>query len=261
MLWLDRLVAGVLAPLAVWVLASGLDDLFLDLSAIYFGLTRSWRGQRGCSPAPAASLPEKSIALLIPAWHESGVIEQMLEHNIAAIRYCNYEIFVGVYPNDVPTLSRVLAVEKAHPRVHYVVCPHDGPTSKADCLDWIHRGVLRFEEERQSCFDIFLQHDAEDLIHPDSLGRVNAYCDRYDMVQVPVLPLPTPWWEFTHGTYCDEFAQTHLKELHVRVALGGFLPSAGVGTAYRRRALDRLAWNNGDQLFDPANLTEDYRMG
>src|SRR5262249_32971139 len=69
------------------------------------------------------------------------------------------------------------------------------------------------------------------------------------------------WWEFTHGTYCDEFAQSHLKELHVRVALGGFLPSAGVGTAYRRRALDRLAWNNGGQPFDPTSLTEDYRTG
>ncbi len=39
------------------------------------------------------------------------------------------------------------------------------------------------------------------------------------------------------------------------------MPSAGVGTAYRRRALDRLAWNNGNQLFDPSSLTEDYRMG
>ncbi len=301
--WLDRLAAGMLAPLAVWVLLSGLDDLFLDLCAIWFSMARRRRGRLApvpgdesvpapplalpslppsplagtlpsllsglpTSPRPSAlpspppdPLPEKRIALLIPAWREDAVIERMLDHNLAAIRYSSYEVFVGVYPNDHATLGRVMACEKKHPRLHLVVCPRDGPTYKADCLNWVYQGVLAHEEKSGSRFDIVLHHDAEDLIHPRSLQWINRYAERYDMVQVPVLPLPTPWWEFTHGVYCEEFSRSHLRELQVRTALGGFLPSCGVGTAYRRAALDRLAWNNGDQLFHPDTLTEDYRIG
>ena len=269
MLWLDRLVAGMLAPLAVWVLASGLDDLFLDLCYVYFRLADRWR-RRGRIPAPEdrqrslenyATLPENKIALLIPAWREASVIEQMLEHNIAAIRYSDYEIFVGVYPNDIPTLARVLACREKYPRLHHVMCPHDGPTSKADCLNWLYQGALLHEENKHCHFQIILHHDAEDLIHPEALIWANHFCQRYDMVQVPVLPLSTPWWEFTHGTYCDEFAESQLKYLPVRQRLGGFVPSCGVGTAYRRRALDRLAWNSANLLFQQDSLTEDYHIG
>lgn len=264
MLLLDRLCAGMLVPLAMWVLASGLDDLFLDICWVWFRLRgRFKRGQPTCagSTAEAAGLPEKRIALLIPAWHEAEVIQQMLEQNIAGIQYSNYEVFVGVYPNDLPTLSRVLAAEKSHGRIHHAVCPHDGPTSKADCLNAIYQAMLAWEEESGCRFDVILHHDAEDVIHPESLRWINAASERCDMVQVPVLPLATPWWEITHGTYCDDFAQSHLKDLHTRVALGGFLPSCGVGTAYRRRSADRLAWNNGGTLFRPESLTEDYLIG
>src|SRR5262249_48846224 len=149
--------------------------------------------------------PEKAIALLIPTWREEAVIEQMLDHNLAAIRYATYEVFVGAYPNDLSTLRRLRAVEARHLRVHVVLCPHDGPTSKADCLNWVYQGLLLWEEQHGRRFDILLHHDAEDLIHPASLAAINRYTDQYDMVQVPVLPLPTPWREFTHGLYCDEF--------------------------------------------------------
>jgi adsorption protein B len=254
--WADRLVAGMLVPLAMWVLASGLDDVFLDLAYFYFRLRRRWRD----AGAPACP-QEKKIALLIPAWREEAVIERMLDHNLAAIQYRNYEVFVGAYPNDLPTLSRLRASELKHSQVHVVQCPHDGPTSKADCLNWVYQGMLLYEETHRCRFEVLVHHDAEDLIHPQALTRINQYTEAYDMVQVPVLPLATPWRELTHGVYCDEFAQSHGSDLHTRVWLGGFLPSCGVGTAYRRTVLDRLAWNNADRLFQPDLLTEDYLMG
>ena len=266
--WLDRLVAGLLAPLAMWVLASGLDDLFLDLCATYFGVSRWWR-RRGRGLVrdgegviwPDHRPVERSIALFIPAWREDAVIEKMLDHNIAAISYSNYQIFLGVYPNDMRTLSRVRASEAKYTRVHHVLCPHDGPTSKADCLNWVYRGMLCYEEQNGCRFEIVLHHDAEDVIHPKSLAWISRYGQHYQMVQMPVLPLPTPWWELTHGTYCDDFAQSSLRDLQVRQRLGGFLPSCGVGTAYQRGALDRLAWNNGGDPFRAKSLTEDYEVG
>ena len=47
----------------------------------------------------------------------------------------------------------------------------------------------------------------------------------------------------------------------VRPLLGGFVPSAGVGTGYRRDALEKLAEASANRLFEPEALTEDYENG
>src|SRR5262245_19022339 len=65
----------------------------------------------------------------------------------------------------------------------------------------------------------------------------------------------------THGIYCDEFAENHTRDMTIRPMLGGFVPSAGVGTAYRREAIDRLASERGNRVFEPEALTEDYVHG
>ena len=67
--------------------------------------------------------------------------------------------------------------------------------------------------------------------------------------------------EWTHGLYCDEFAEYQRKDIPVRQHLGGFLPSNGVGTGFDRDALERLAAERNGRPFDPACLTEDYETG
>ncbi len=259
---LDRLAAEVLAPLAVWVFASSLDDFLLDLFFLYFWRRSCFR-RRGEAVrlSPAGPEIQPAIAILVPCWAEQAVIEKMIEHNLAAIEYENYEIWLGVYPNDIATQAKAASCCARFPRVRYVVCPHDGPTTKADCLNWIYQGLRREKERSGRRYDIILQHDAEDLIHPRSLHVVREQCAHYQMVQVPVFPLKTPLSQATHATYCDLFAEAHVKDLWIRSMLGGFLPSAGVGTAYRRDALERLEAAKGGVLFDPRSLTEDYVMG
>ena len=110
-------------------------------------------------------------------------------------------------------------------------------------------------------FDIIMTHDAEDIIHPDSLRWINYFAEKYDMVQIPVLALPTPMRELTHGVYCDEFAEFQMKDLRARQVLGGFIPSCGVGTGFKREALERLAAAHSNRIFEPVCLTEDYENG
>src|ERR1051325_249387 len=111
---------------------------------------------------------------------------------------------------------------------------------------------------RRVRYEVIITHDAEDLIHPDSLRLISWFSSEFDMVQIPVLALPTPYSELTHGIYCDEFAEYQLKDIPVRQFLGGFLPSNGVGTGFVRTALDRLAESRDGRIFDPDCLTEDY---
>lgn len=81
------------------------------------------------------------------------------------------------------------------------------------------------------------------------------------MVQIPVFSMEVPWNYFTAGTYCDEFAEHHIKNLAVREKLNGFIPSAGVGTAFSREALDTIAENKQNMIFNTDSLTEDYEIG
>jgi adsorption protein B len=267
--WLDRLAAEILAPLAVWVFASGLDDLFLDLAYFFLRIQARLRRRRDAAAgAPSAGgvvagppRDEPRIAVLVPCWQEAAVIEDMLDTNLTAIEYHNYEVWLGVYPNDPATIERVAAAQERFPRIRYAVCPRPGPTTKADCLNAIYESLRAHETATGRRYEIIVQHDAEDLIHPRSLAEISACCRRFDMVQVPVFALRTPLHWFTHGTYCDEFAEFHLKELYVRARLGGFVPSAGVGTAYRREALEKLSAAKGGRLFETESLTEDYVMG
>lgn len=250
-------MAACLVPLAAWILLSGLDDLFISIALLLAGRKRF--------PWPAAAeldgTPERRIAILVPLWHEDGVIERMLERNLAAIRYRNYDIFAGVYPNDEPTVDAVYQAARRHPRLHLAMCSRKGPTSKGDCLNHAYRRMNEYEAAHGFRFEIVMMHDAEDLIHPESLRLVNHFSREYEMVQIPVLPLAMGWEEFTHGNYCDEFAETQSKDIPVRRRLGGFLPSSGVGTGFDREVLGRLGRERGGAVFNPASLTEDYEAG
>ena len=71
----------------------------------------------------------------------------MLESTCTRLDYINYDIFVGTYPNDEPTQMEVARAAFDRPRIHRVVCPNDGPTSKADCLNWIVEAIKLKEQE------------------------------------------------------------------------------------------------------------------
>lgn len=45
-------------------------------------------------------LDEKSLAIMVSAWNETGVIGNMVELAAITFDYENYYIFVGIYFND-----------------------------------------------------------------------------------------------------------------------------------------------------------------
>ena len=108
-------------------------------------------------------------------------------------------------------------------------------------------------------------HDAEDVVAHGELAVFDTLIERFDLVQLPVLPLvqeASGWLgRLVSGHYCDEFAEAHAKLVVVREALGAAIPSAGVGCAIAREALQRVADAGGGLPFDAASLTEDYELG
>jgi adsorption protein B len=261
--WID-ILRWVLAVTAVCFLISGLDDLFVDIYYYVRQLYRRVFVAGKYTPLTEEDLrkpEEKLIAIMVPAWLEHAVIARMLEHTLRTLDYNNYEIFVGTYPNDEATMMAVASIQEQNPRVHRIVCPHEGPTNKADCLNWVMEGIRVYEKTASKKFEIFVMHDSEDIVHPLTLKLMNYLIPRIDMVQLPVTPLEVPWNSFTAGTYLDEFAEFHGKDLLVRERVARMIPSAGVGTGFSRQALDELASKTHNQLFNVETLTEDYDIG
>jgi len=207
------------------------------------------------------SVEEKKIALIIPAWQEAGVIRNMLLNTINTVDYKNYFIFVGVYPNDPDTQAEVDQVREVYPQVIKVVNSRPGPTTKADCLNEIYRGLRYFEKETGMKFEIIVLSDSEDVHHPLSFKLFNYLMPRFEMIQIPIIPLEMPWNNFVGGVYMDEFAEMHLKELLVREKIAKVLPSAGTSTAFWRESLSRLEEKSAGKIFNPKSLTEDYEIG
>src|SRR5436305_2993308 len=103
-----------LACLAGWILLSGLDDLFVAI----VGLAVRRRPFPSPDDRVLDAAPERRIAIFVPLWQEHRVIGAMLERNLAALHYKNYDLFAGVYCNDRLTARAVAAVAARDSRVH-----------------------------------------------------------------------------------------------------------------------------------------------
>ncbi|MFM8716947.1 MAG: glycosyltransferase, partial [Spartobacteria bacterium] len=173
------------------------------------------------------------------------------------------DIFIGVYPNDLETNRCVDELTRISPRIHKAVTRRPGPTSKADCLNAIYEAMKAREIPGRRQYDIIALHDAEDVMHPLTLKVYNHYVPEFlDMGQIPVFPLElTPWRYWVGNSYLDEFAEWHVKDMYSREAIGGVVPSAGVGTAFSRKALEFLASKNASGPFREGQLAEDYMVG
>jgi bacteriophage N4 adsorption protein B len=265
----DLITLGLLALqvgfvlMMVVYLISGLDDLFVDL--LFFAMkAKQWCGGNSSHHRPSleemAEKREQPFAFMFPAWQEADVIQRALLNTISNIDYRNFHVFVGTYVNDPETQREVEEVMRHHANVTQLIVPHPGPTCKADCLNWIVRGVREYQEQHGIRFAGVILHDAEDVVDTLSLKLFNCLMPEWDLVQIPVISLKRRWWNLIGGQYMDEFAEAHCKEIHVREWFAGIVPGAGVGTGYSMRALDAAAAGADLECFATDSLTEDYEF-
>lgn len=259
-----RVLECVAASVAVIILISSIDDLFIDLWYWTREIKRALTIKRKYPPLTAAQLrtvPEQPLAVMVPAWREYDVIAPMLESMVSTLEYKNYTIFVGTYCNDAATIVEVERMRRRYRQLVRVEVPHDGPTCKADCLNWVIQAIFKHEQESGETFAGAILHDSEDVLHPLEFKYYNYLLPRIDFIQLPVSSLERHWYELVAGTYMDEFAEWHTKDLVVRESMSHSVPSAGVGTCFSHRALKELSAETNNQPFNTDSLTEDYDIG
>lgn len=248
---------------ALGFLLFSLDDLAVDL--IYFGRA-AWRAltvyrhhPRSCGRSLTKGAVPGWMVVFVPAWDEAAVIAPMLRSALSRFDHPDYTILVGHYRNDPATAAAIRTVDD--PRVIAVEVPVAGPTTKADCLNHLYAFLVRHEAASGRRAKAIVLHDAEDVVHPLELRLFDRLIERAGVVQLPVVPLVDPSSSWIGGHYCDEFAESHGKDLVVREAVGASIPLAGVGCAMRREAIAGLAAVHDGQPFAGGSMTEDYEMG
>ena len=259
-----QVLEGIAAVAAVGVLISSLDDLFID---IYYWVRRIYCWvviSSKYKPLSVEQLREKEesyLAIMVPAWQEHDVIAKMVENTIATMDYQRYVIFIGTYQNDAQTTAEADRMARRFPTmVKRATVLNDGPTCKADCLNWIAQSIFLYEEQHNIKFAGLIIHDSEDVIHPLEFRMFNYLVARKDLIQMPVLSLERGWYDWIGATYMDDFAEWHEKEMVVRESINGLVPGSGVSTCYSRRAIQMLVDQNNNQPFNTDTLTEDYDL-
>jgi bacteriophage N4 adsorption protein B len=241
----------------------GLDDLIVDMIWIGRSLWRRFAVYPFHRRANAKTLAKPRrpgrIIVFVAAWDESAVIGRMLQHAVTTFDHDDFRIYVGCYPNDPATIAAVRSVGSPH--IHVVVGDRPGPTTKADCLNTLWRALSRDEAIQGFEAKAVVLHDAEDIVHSAELRVFDTLTERFALVQLPVLPLVDAQSRWIGGHYSDEFAEAHGKTIVVREAIGAAIPAAGVGCAFSRDLLARVAAERGGEPFDRDSLTEDYEIG
>lgn len=265
--WLALAEHELLLFAGIFFLIGGVDELLIDL--VWVWLRLSGRAptreidRRRAGVAPLAG----PVAVLIPAWREAEVIGTTIAHARAAWPQAALRIYCGCYRNDPATLAAAIHGADSDPRVRLVILEEDGPTTKADCLNRLYRALCADEARLGIAIRMVVLHDAEDMVDPAALALLDRALGPEnggaDFVQLPVLPVPQPASRWIGSHYCEEFAEAHGKAMVVRDALSAALPAAGVGCAFARGVLERIAWSNGTPgaPFSRDCLTEDYELG
>ncbi|MCJ2183243.1 glycosyl transferase family protein [Novosphingobium sp. 1949] len=264
MAWLELIERELLLFSAFWFAIGALDDMAVD--AVWVGLKLFSRAKEGgISNREARAALQGQAAVLIAAWQEEQVIGHTIRHALSAWPQQDYTLYIGCYGNDPATVSAAMSAAAGDPRVRVVIHGNAGPTTKADCLNRLYAALCADERRARARFAFLVLHDSEDMVHPAELAVYDRALQSADYVQLPVRPEPQPWSRWIGGHYCDEFAEAHGKALVVRDALGGGIPAAGVGCAFARAMMERIARRrmaegyNGP--FACECLTEDYELG
>ncbi len=258
--WLALLERELLLFAGTFFLLGAIDELCVDAAWIRLKLTGRAKTARISRALACEASLSGPAAVLVPTWQEDRVIDRTIEHMLAAWPQAELRIFVGVYRNDPATARAVIRGAHGDPRVRLRVYDKDGPTTKADCLNHLYASLEAEEQHTGVPFRSIILHDAEDMVDPAALPLLDTALHAADFVQIPVLPEAQPASRWIGSHYCEEFAEAHGKSMVVREALSVGLPAAGVGCAFSRTMMGRMAEPDG-LPFSTETLTEDYELG
>ena len=195
-------------------------------------------------PAPyPRRAPETRFACLIPARNEEAVVGALVR-SLRAQNYPDALYDVYVIPNNC-TDSTADAARAAGARLLFCSAP---VRCKGDAL---HEAVARLLPQGYDAFCLF---DADNLVHPDFLARMNDAILAGARVAKAGMRVKNPRDSWVAGCYALYFALNDTFFNRSRASLGLSAKLVGTGAAVHREVLERLGgWNT-------ATIAEDAEL-
>jgi len=267
--WLLLIERELLVFAAFWFLIGSIDELLVD--GIWFALRLNPQNHTPrLDWQPGEIAPIGKVAVFVAAWREAEVIGATIERMLSSWAAQDFVLYIGCYGNDPATVAAAVAAGAHDPRLRVVIHENFGPTTKADCLNRLYRALCADEARRGMRFHGVVLHDSEDMVHPMEMTLIDQALSQVDFVQLPVHPEIPEGTHWIAGHYCDEFADSHARQMVVRDWLGAAIPAAGVSCGFARDMLDTLVGQralrgkHGSVLGGPFAsecFTEDYELG
>jgi cellulose synthase/poly-beta-1,6-N-acetylglucosamine synthase-like glycosyltransferase len=194
---------------------------------------------------PSRTTAARTFSLILPARHEAEVLGRTLDR-LADLDHPRYEVIVVVGEDDPDTAAAAEAAARARPDRVRVLVDDSWPKSKPRALN---RALPHCRGEVVGVFD------AEDVVHPALLSRVDALLDQTgaEIVQAGV-QLVDYWSSWYAVRNCLEYYFWFRSRLHFH-ADARFIPLGG-NTVFVRAGLLRRAGG-----WDSECLAEDCELG
>ena len=216
-------------------------------SALWW-MVRAWRTPESLEASSFGSTATDHrlfFSLIVPARHEEKVLETTLEH-LASMAYPRFEVLVVVGHDDPGTAEVAQMCASRHPELFRVLVDHHEVKNKPKALN------LALAECKGDVVGVF---DAEDIVHPDLLNRINArfVSTGSDIVQggVQLMNVGTNWFSARNVL---EYYFYFRSRLHY-FAQRKFIPLGGNTIFVQRRLLLEA------QGWDEECLAEDCELG
>ena len=257
--WLDRLsFVGVSSGVFLWGFVQGHYALTLRvefafavlvvvllqavLSSLMFtgfiGLSTAtflWSLRRGQGPSPAESGP--TVTAIVPVYRDATVLHRSVE-SLLDSEYDDLQIRIVCEPDDDASIARARELaERAG--VDYLVNTRS-PGSKAGAINY---AAAVTDGEFLAVFD------ADEIVHPEFVGRAVARLDDCDVVQGRTVPEPDGFVE--ELAYYESVLLSYVGRRLLYLATE-FKMAASRAVVMRRPVLDRVGG------YDETMLTEDF---
>jgi cellulose synthase/poly-beta-1,6-N-acetylglucosamine synthase-like glycosyltransferase len=189
--------------------------------------------------------PAHSFSLIVPARHEEAVLEATLSRLVSS-DHPAFEVLVVVGADDDATREVAEAVAERHPHLVKVIVDPSWPKNKPRALN------AALPHCTGTITGVF---DAEDIVHPALLGRIDQTFQRTDadVVQagVQLMNFRSSWLTVRNVL---EYYFWFRSRLHVH-ARQGFIPLGGNTVFIRTKILKAVSG------WDPECLAEDCELG
>src|SRR5260221_7391839 len=97
---MDHWVAGLLVPLALWVLLNGIDDLIVDLAAVAGYIRQIFTSNpdhRIPTEEQLDATPPRHMAIFVALWKEHRVIQKMIDRKSTRLNSSHTVISYAVF--------------------------------------------------------------------------------------------------------------------------------------------------------------------